>query len=278
MTNRDDIQSAIAARITAPIRNQLIFSDHVPYGTLDIPPYRNGATLGRWALRWQRGGRMVHGYYSGLQPIRNNWILTEKRLGRERIWMSLAPMELESQSYHAAAAKGHTLIIGFGMGVLLYNVLRNPAVTRVTVIERDPAILRIAEKVIGWRDWEGAEKVTILHKPWQEGHRDDLAEPVDALLADPWPFLGDMAIRTDMARMRRLYEPAALTGWGVEFDFLSWVKDASPTASPVPDEGLWAAYSEDCHGGRLIVPGEKPEYWAFIAVAQQVFAAQAGAT
>lgn len=274
MSNRDDIKNALSARLPPLIRQQLLFSNTVPYGSLDVPPYRDGATLGRWTLKWQRGSRMVHGYHSGLQQLRNNWILTEKRLGRERIWMSLAPMELESQGYHAAAAKGHTVIIGFGMGVLLYNVLRNPAVQQVTVIERDPAVIRLAEKVIGWRDWHGSEKARITHTPWQDYRMPD---GVDVLLADPWPTLGDMNIRPDMQDMIRRYEPKQITGWGVEFDFITWVHEQSPTNSPVPDEGLWDAYSKACFDGRLITPGEKAEYWAFIAVAQQMIAADSGA-
>ena len=276
MLNRDDVQSAIIARYTQDLRKQLIFSDTTPYGVLDIPPYRNGATLGRWSLRWQPEQRMVTGYYSGLQPLRNNWILTERRLGRERIWMSVAPMELESQGYHAAHAIGHVAIIGFGMGVLAYNVMRRPQVTKVTILERDPAVLRMAEKVMGWREWEGAEKTAIVHLPWQHAlaaveveHRG----PVDVLLADPWPVLGDMAIRADMQAMIQKFDPALITGWGVEFDFISWVKDRKGT--PIPEAGAWDEYSREMFNGRLIVPGENPEYWAFLAVSQQAFSAAA---
>jgi hypothetical protein len=58
-------------------------------------------------------------------------------------WMSLVPMEIESQEIGIAAARGHTVVLGLGMGWCAANVALNPAVERVTVVERDSDVVAL---------------------------------------------------------------------------------------------------------------------------------------
>jgi hypothetical protein len=44
----------------------------------------------------------------------------------ERTWMSSARDEVDSQTPHVAAAFGHTVLMGAGMGIALFNLLSKP--------------------------------------------------------------------------------------------------------------------------------------------------------
>jgi len=63
---------------------------------------------------------LIRGYFQGMQAGINNWVL--KKDGE--LWMSLTPMELESHMPHCNAATGHTVIVGAGLGLILFNVLK----------------------------------------------------------------------------------------------------------------------------------------------------------
>ena len=108
----------------------------LPWPELEVPEYSEASNGGGWKLE-KKTPPMIRGYFNGLQiPKNDNWVLTKDNT----FWMSLTPMETESQAPHAAAATGHTVIMGFGMGMLAYNVPKKPEVTKVTVIEIDPEV------------------------------------------------------------------------------------------------------------------------------------------
>ncbi len=208
----------------------------LPWPALEVPDYRE-ARHGDWVLG-KHSVPLLRGYFNGLQPMtRPNWVL----LKAGQVWMSLTPMELESQAPHAAAAYGHTVIMGFGMGMLTYNVLQNPAVDKVTVIEIEPAVVKLIRKATSMDSWPGIEKLDIQYADalkWLP------AEPVDVVLADIWSNIGDMQLRPDMQTIQKNTNAKVIAGWGMELDYISWMADND--YSPGDEcKGTYRRYAKD---------------------------------
>ncbi len=66
--------------------------------------------------------------------------------GRE--WMTVTPNEIRTMQSAIAAAHGHVLTYGLGLGYFAFMAARKTEVTRVTVIERDPHVIRLFRSVI----------------------------------------------------------------------------------------------------------------------------------
>lgn len=105
---------------------------------LHMPSYTAG-TVGRWRLN--RSGFLIDcGYYSGRWAVSGMPVLLRDTNGDGRswdTWMSLSPHEIESQELGCRYAHGHTVVMGLGMGWVAVNMVLNPQVDRVTIVERD---------------------------------------------------------------------------------------------------------------------------------------------
>jgi len=135
--------------------------DGLPWHPLETPEYTELTDGVRWTIKKLGRLPLVRGYFLGLQPMREqNWIL----LRDEEIWMSLTPMELESQAPHLLAARGHTVIMGFGMGVLTYNVLQNENVDRVTVIEIENEVVDLIDDSSDMLSWPNIGKLEFKYE------------------------------------------------------------------------------------------------------------------
>jgi len=103
-------------------------------------------------------------------------------------WMSLTPMELESNMPHIAAARGTVVVAGLGMGFFVYNILRKPEVTRVVVLEKDANLVTLFIKTIRRNHWRHLDKFElVLGDALQFVPKHN----VDFLYADIWSHLGD---------------------------------------------------------------------------------------
>src|SRR5205085_6821662 len=108
-----------------------------------LPRFREGE-FGGWSLRILPMSA-ARGYWGGLYRIDGALMLTGPFEETGAAWMSIVPMEIESQEIGIAAAHGHTVVLGLGMGWCAANVALNPAVERVTVVERDPDVLALVD-------------------------------------------------------------------------------------------------------------------------------------
>jgi hypothetical protein len=61
--------------------------------------------------------------------------------GRE--WMSIKPSEIESSQAAIDAARGRVVTFGLGLGYFAFMAARKAEVASVTVVERDPAVIRL---------------------------------------------------------------------------------------------------------------------------------------
>jgi len=199
--------------------NMMGRQDGMPWRPLVVPAYTELTDGVRWTIKDAGRLPLVRGYFLGLQPMQHpNWIL----LRDEEIWMSLTPMELESQAPHLYAARGHTVIMGFGMGVLTYNVLQNENVDRVTVIELENEVVDLIDDSADMLSWPNIGKLDFVYEDaldWKPG------STVDVVLADIWPNLGETSLRPDMQQIYRNVKPTTIAGWGMELDYIDWMSD-----------------------------------------------------
>ena len=66
--------------------------------------------------------------------------------GRE--WMSIKPSEIESSQAAVDAARGRVVTFGLGLGYFAFMAARKDTVASVTVVERDPAVIRLFREAI----------------------------------------------------------------------------------------------------------------------------------
>jgi hypothetical protein len=189
----------------------------LPWPELKLPPYTE-VKLGGWHI-FENTPPLLRGYFRGLQPmIHKNWVLKRD----DELWMSTTPMELESAIHHAANATGHTVIMGLGLGVLLYNVLQRDEVTKVTVVELDPKVFDLLDRSAGIGLWPGHEKLEMVIA---DAFDYVPTEPVDVLLVDIWLNLGDMQLRPDAQKLFNKVNPTNMGVWGIEADYISWMNE-----------------------------------------------------
>lgn len=92
-----------------------------------MPQYPEGA-VGPWRMR-RTGVGLDCGYYSGTCISAGSTVLLRQGSeGQWDTWMSLSPMEIESQELACRHARGHTVVMGLGMGWVAANVALQPAV------------------------------------------------------------------------------------------------------------------------------------------------------
>jgi hypothetical protein len=218
-----------------------------PYPLLEIPEYRIGRH-GKWVLE-QHEPALINGYFTGLQPAKHNYRLKNGKT----VWMSLTPMELESQSHHALNAYGHTVVMGLGMGTLLYNIIKREEVTKVTVVERDPNVLKLLHRITNPTQWQGWKKVNIAitdAKTWKPDQH------VDYLTVDIWAKLGDSDLRPDGQRIQRNVQADQVALWGQELDFITFL--AHQGYQPPPTLEQYCEYIEMI--GISLIESDNPDY------------------
>jgi hypothetical protein len=199
-----------------------------PWPGLRVPIYRP-ATLGYWSLKkvkqvaqfgyfqdWQGQGDIDALYYA------------------EQTWMSNARDEVDSQTPHVAAAFGHTVLMGAGMGIALFNLLSKPDVTRVTLIERDPLVIELLRQSTDFETWPGIGK---LHIEFTDALAYPPNLPVDHLYADIWATPGEPQSIPDMQRIQANVRARQVGWWGQELLFLDWLAGETPTVENYSD---WA--------------------------------------
>jgi hypothetical protein len=197
---------------------------------------------------------MTTGYFRLHETQEAGWMIKK----RGTIWMSLAAMERESHMPHIAAAKGHVVVAGLGMGFVTYNLSRKPEVTKVTVVERAAAVVALMDRISNWRSWPKIELVVGDALTWQP------SEPVDFLYADIWPQLGEEKALGLTRTIQANVGAARVGSWGQEIDFLDWCRT---TGVPAPDVSDQHYRSFVADSGLPLIGAEWPGYARLAAAA-----------
>ncbi len=187
-----------------------------------LPTYPEG-DQGAWRLSRTATG-IDHGYYTPQWVIAGMPVLLRRspdHADQWETWMSLSPHEIESQEPGCLCASGHTVIMGLGMGWIALNAALNPAVQRVTVVERDRDVIDLFTAAgIADQVPPGIKAKIVID------HADALAwlpqEPIDFLYADIWREITDAGTLSDVRRMQQQVRAREVYFWGQEL----WLFDA----------------------------------------------------
>lgn len=256
--------SAIGGSISE-LYAQLGLRNDSGHPALRVPHTYQEGEFGKWRLTIGRLPPLLRGYYNGLHAPADRY---NPNLSKdERIWMSVSPMETESQYPMVQAAYGHVVVMGLGMGMVLFNLLQRAPVVRVTVIEKDPDVISGFRLFSGCRDWEHLEKATIT----QGNALSWTGSDVDVVLADIWPKLGDTRIERHMRVMRRNIPGAKrFMAWSQEFAYVSWGKKVGLEPDDLREEESAQRWSR--HSGLYVPEGQNWGSNAVWAVENQLLA------
>lgn len=191
----------------------------LPWTNPKIPPYREARYNG-WSIEKFPALRKAHaGYFLPSFARPGGHVMKHKG---KSIWMSMTTMEIESHMPHIDAAHGDVLIMGLGMGFVLYNIARKQSVKSVTVIEFNPDIIALLDKATDLKSWPGWDKVKIItadaltYKP---------PTPPDFLYVDIWPTMGDDRALEDTKRIQQNVNAALVGYWTQEWDYVSFCQN-----------------------------------------------------
>lgn len=193
---------------------------------------------GDWELRL--GGMVLaQGYWSPPQ-------LVPKMVGLLRgddMWMSITPLEVESQGIGVTQSYGHVAIFGLGLGWAAAASALRPEVTAVTVVERDPDVLALHETLDLFAKLPGGvgDKVRIATGDALTWRPD---RPVDVLIPDIWLMLVSDGRVEEVRRMQANVAAEKIHFWGQEMELARHARaagravDAAGIAATVADFDL----------------------------------------
>jgi hypothetical protein len=216
-------------------------------GALFVPRYRP-VTSGAWRLHVVPLSVMP-GYWSGPAPVADMAVLV--RDGRS--WMSTTAFEFESQEIGVRCASGHVVVFGLGMGWAAMACASLPAVTAVTVVEKDPDVRTLHDKLDLFAQLPATAraKLTVVAGDAYD-YRPE--RPADLLMPDIWlPLVNDGRL-DEVRRMQANVGARAIYFWGQEMEIARHLA----AAERAPDEAGVAATVAD-FDLPLIGPGY-PDY------------------
>lgn len=191
----------------------VIEGEGLPYPAMPAPPYRQ-INAGGWGFSAILLAA-APGYFSGPRPL--DWI-TYVLHKNGVTWMSLVPMEVESQMPHLAAAHGTVVVCGLGLGLMAYAVAAKRSVTRLVVVERDAEVIRMFRDFAAFDTWPQRDKIELV----EADAREFRFEGADFLYADIWPYYRMDAMVPDMKRMAANIPAPACGYWGQECDMVDF--------------------------------------------------------
>ncbi len=200
-----------------------------------IREYFQPMDVGAWALR-SVPAAVCTGYWGEVQLAQNLIVLAR----RQKVWMSTAPMELESQQIGVDFARGHVVVFGLGLGWSTATSALKPEVERVTVVEMDANVLEMHEQIkLFERLPDGAgDKVNIVHADALEWEPDG---PVDLLMPDIWVELVSWGRAEEVHDMQANVDADMVYFWGQELEL---ARHAVRLGRPLDDAGLAATAAE----------------------------------
>lgn len=226
-----------------------------PFQTdLFIPTYRPERS-GDWEVR-QAGAVLCNGYWSDARLV----VGMAGLVRNGSLWMSMTPMELESQEIGARLARGNVVIFGMGMGWVAAVSALHPDVTSVTVVELDPDVLALHEKLAVFAQLP-AEVRAKIRVEQGDAYNWTPDRPVDLLMPDIWlPLISDGRVE-EVRRMQANVQARAIYFWGQEMEI---ARHAVAAGRALDDAGIAATIAE--FGLPLIGP-EFPGYTEKLAAA-----------
>lgn len=176
------------------------------------------------------------GYFTGLQKVYGLKVLHR----HTAVWMSVSPMETESQQIGVDLARGHVVVFGLGMGWSAAMSALREEVDRVTVVEMDDEVLAMHRELdLFGRLPDGVgEKVEIVEADALEWKPD---APVDMLMPDIWLDMVSWERAEEVHDMQANVGADSIYFWGQELEI---ARRAIALGRPVDDDGIAATVAE----------------------------------
>lgn len=223
---------------------------------LFLPRYRP-ARSGAWEMRIG-GPLLAQGYWSPAKLVMEVPALFRG----EELWMSLSPLEIESAEIGIRLARGHVAVFGLGMGWAAAATAMNPAVDRVTVVERDSDVLALHDALDLFSQLPGLAraKLTLVEGDAYEWRPD---APVDLLMPDIWlPLVNDGRL-DEVQEMQANVAAASVYFWGQELEI---ARHAVAGGRALDAEGIAGAVADS---GLPLIGMEWPDYPALVTKAAE---------
>lgn len=214
---------------------------------LFIPTY-TPAQMGDWEVRLA-GYVLTAGYWSSVVGVSDMAALV--RNGES--WMSMTPMELESQEIGVRLAHGHVVIFGMGMGWSAAASALQEQVASVTVVELDEDVLALHKRldIFSQLPERAAAKIRVEQG---DAYRWTPRQQVDLLMPDIWlPLVSDGRVE-EVRRMQANVQARSIYFWGQEMEI---ARHAVAAGRPLDADGIAATIAD--FGLPLIGP-EFPDY------------------
>lgn len=178
-------------------------------------------TLGKWRLGWETiapyevfvrddfetDGDKVYpqvGYFS--TPFSYPAVYQN-----DRLWMSLAPNEINTSRLPIQRAHGKVYTFGLGLGYYAFHASNKAEVESVTVVERDREVIRLFEEVL-LPQFPHREKIKIVQADAFDVLKSGFQ--ADFVFADIWHDVGDgFELYQDMKRYEKNYPHTEFTYW-----------------------------------------------------------------
>lgn len=209
---------------------------------------------------------LCRGYWSPARMINNMAALLRLDSdGGGRTWMSMTPMEIESQEIGCRHAVGHVVVMGMGMGWAVANAALRPEVSRVTVVEYDPEVIDLIAQlgVFAQLPPDIAAKISVVQGDAYAFVPDS---PADTLLADIWLPLFGADRDAEVRRMRDNCRAVRVYFWGQEMVIAHRARNASLALTRTTLDKIVADMDLP-----LIGPAEYPDYPQKIEQAAQAW-------
>lgn len=131
-----------------------------------------------------------------------------------KIWMSMTPMEMITQRFGIAKAKGRVLVAGCGLGWFARQCLVKKGVKKVTVVDNNLDILR---KFGANLRREFGAKVLCKHADAYEYTLANL-DKFDVVLFDIWMGWGEASYDKQFEKLLKACKKAGVECWGWGYD------------------------------------------------------------
>ncbi len=237
-----------------------------PIWTTDafLPEYASG-TVGQWRIN--PGGQLVNdwGYHSGpclVQMLPSLLRKTETNHEGEgaswETWMSLTPLEVESQELGYRCARGRMAIMGLGMGWIAANAALNPEVSEITVVERDPDVIRLFLES-GARDSipePARSKLSIVEADALKWYP-DTGEPIDFLYADIWLGIAEPGTLPQVRQMQQNVQAEQIYFWGQELIIHAALANVQSSEGPEVSAGSIEQVIDEDIKLPLVIPSDR---------------------
>jgi hypothetical protein len=227
---------------------------------LFLPRYRTGE-LGAWRIV-TCGLHVERGWHTGAWAVAEMPVLLRRAGAGWETWMSLSPCEIESQELACRHACGHTAVMGLGLGWVAANIALNPAVARVTVVERDPEVIELVARAGGLDELPAAaaRKLTIVQADaldWRP------AAAVDFLHVDIWRAPAAPEALPDVRRIAAQVRAPLAYFWGQELVLQAAASRLAPGPAAEPPHARLARAAAEVLGLPLLVPADR-DYAALV--------------